>query len=131
MKTVILCVEDDLHTLDLLTYVLEDAGYRVIQAENGTEALALSVSEKPSLVLLDFYLPDITGDEVCRRLRSQVETEEIPIIMLSIDDEEELKVICFESGADDYIAKPFSTKILVARVRALLRRKAMMEEAGQ
>ena len=130
METVVLCVEDDPHTLDLLTYILENAGFRVVRAENGSDALALSIEKKPALILLDLLLPDILGDEVCRRIRSHPATRITPIIMLSVQDEEEAKVTCLESGADDYMTKPFSVRILIARIHALLRRRTMMEEVG-
>ena len=125
MKTLILCVDDDTELLEQLTRLLEDAGYSVICAENGFDALALAVSTKPSLILLDLMLPDLTGIEVCRRLRSHLTTSAIPIIMLTVKDDEMDKVIGLEIGADDYVTKPFSAQILVARIKALLRRHDM------
>jgi DNA-binding response OmpR family regulator len=123
--TVILCVDDDPNTLELLTDILESVGFSVLVAENGFDALALAFSKKPSLILLDLLLPDISGEEICRRLRSHAPTALIPIIMLTVQGEETQKVRGFELGADDYVTKPFSAQILVARIRAVLRRSAL------
>lgn len=101
---------------------MESAGYQVVTAENGEDALRLCSEEKPDLVLLDIMLPGIDGLEVCRRLKSQKETMLIPIIMITAKGEEVDKIIGLELGADDYITKPFSVRELVARVKALLRR---------
>lgn len=120
-NTVILCVDDDPHILELLTFVLEEAGFSVLLARNGLDALALAYSRKPALVLLDLVLPDMPGEEICRRLRLHSPTAKSPIIMLSVKDEEADKVMGLEIGADDYITKPFSPRILLARIKALLR----------
>ena len=125
MHTPILCVDDDVNVLDSLTDMLEDAGFAVIVAQTGYDALALAVSRKPSLVLLDLVLPDLPGEEVCRRLRAHAPTADLPVIMLTVKDSEADKVIGFETGADDYVTKPFSEQILLARIRALLRRHEM------
>ncbi len=125
MHTPILCVDDDVNVLDSLTDMLEDAGFAVIVAQTGYDALALAVSRKPSLVLLDLVLPDLPGEEVCRRLRAHAPTADLPVIMLTVKDSEANKVIGFETGADDYVTKPFSEQILLARIRALLRRHEM------
>ena len=121
LNTVILCVDDDPHILELLTFVLEEAGFSVLLARNGLDALALAYSRKPALVLLDLVLPDMPGEEICRRLRLHSPTAKSPIIMLSVKDEEADKVMGLEIGADDYITKPFSPRILLARIKALLR----------
>ena len=125
MHTPILCVDDDVNVLDSLTDMLEGAGFAVIVAQTGYDALALAVSRKPSLVLLDLVLPDLPGEEVCRRLRAHAPTADLPVIMLTVKDSEADKVIGFETGADDYVTKPFSEQILLARIRALLRRHEM------
>ena len=101
---------------------MESAGYQVVTAENGEDALRLCREEKPDLVLLDIMLPGIDGLEVWRRLKSEKETMLIPIIMITAKGEEVDKIIGLELGADDYITKPFSVRELVARVKALLRR---------
>ena len=93
------------------------------EAENGKIALALVTKEKPDLLLLDLMLPEIDGLEVCRRLKGSSATASLPIIMLTAKNEEVDKVIGLELGADDYIAKPFSMKVVIARVRAVLRRR--------
>ena len=125
MHTPILCVDDDVNALDSLTEMLEGAGFPVIAAQTGYDALALAISRKPSLVLLDLVLPDLPGEEVCHRLRAHAPTVDIPVIMLTVKDRETDKVIGFETGADDYVTKPFSEQILLARIRALLRRREM------
>lgn len=124
-ETLILCVDDDAHILDLLTYILEEAGFSIIVARTGQDALALAITRKPSLILLDLFLPDIPGEEVCRRLREHKPTAKTPIIMLTVKSDEMNKVMGLEIGADDYVTKPFSSQILVARIKALLRRKEM------
>ena len=125
MYAPILCVDDDVNVLDRLTDMLEKAGFPVIVAQTGYDALALAVSRKPSLILLDLVLPDLPGEEVCRRLRAHAPTAGIPVVMLTVKDREADKVIGFETGADDYGTKPFSEQILLARIRALLRRHDM------
>jgi len=125
VHTPILCVDDDVNALDSLTEMLEGAGFPVIAAQTGYDALALAISRKPSLVLLDLVLPDLPGEEVCHRLRAHAPTADLPVIMLTVKDSEADKVIGFETGADDYVTKPFSEQILLARIRALLRRHEM------
>lgn len=122
MHAPILCVDDDVNTLDSLTEMLEGAGFPVIVAQTGYDALVLAFSRKPSLLLLDLVLPDLPGEEVCRRLRAHGPTADIPVIMLTVKGDESDKVIGFETGADDYVTKPFSDQVLLARIRALLRR---------
>ena len=122
MKVPILCVDDDEGILEALSELLEDAGYTVLLAQTGYDALALAISKKPALIPLDLVLPDIPGEEVCRRLRTHAPTAGIPVIMLTVKGDESDKVIGFETGADDYVTKPFSDQVLLARIRALLRR---------
>lgn len=126
-NTVVLCVDDDESILDLLTYVLEEAGFSVIIARTGLDALALAYSKKPALILLDLVLPDIPGEEVCRRLRIHSPTARTPVIMLTVKSDEEATVRGLEMGADDYVKKPFSPRVLVARIKALLRMREVFD----
>lgn len=121
-KTRILVVEDDEDILELVSYNLEKEGYQVVRATTGEEALACVEEEPPQLVLLDLMLPEIDGLEVCRRLKREENSSAIPIVMLTAKGEETDIITGLESGADDYITKPFSPRVLVARVRAVLRR---------
>ena len=121
-KTCILVVEDDEDILELVTYNLEKEGYRVVRAMTGEEALHCVEEEAPGLVLLDLMLPEIDGLEVCRRLKRDVETAAIPVVMLTAKGEESDIIAGLELGADDYITKPFSPRVLIARMRAVLRR---------
>ena len=121
-KPLILCVDDEQHILDLLTFNLEANGYAVMTATNGTDALKTLASIPVSLVLLDLMLPDMDGNSVCQKIRSNPMTATIPIIMLTAKDSETDKVLGLELGADDFVTKPFSVRELVARVKALLRR---------
>lgn len=127
VNTVILCVDDDPDVLELLAEILEESGFSVLLAHNGLDALALAFSRKPALILLDLVLPDMPGEEVCRKLRSHSPTAKSPIIMLSVKSAEAAKVTGLEIGADDYVTKPFSPRILVARIKALLRNRGFLE----
>lgn len=118
----ILIVDDEKDIVELVAYNLEKEGYEVLKALDGEKALALVQTKKPALVVLDLMLPGIQGLEVCKRLRRDAETAQVPIIMLTAKGEEIDKVLGLEVGADDYVTKPFSVKELVARVKALLRR---------
>jgi DNA-binding response OmpR family regulator len=120
----ILIVEDDSDIAESLVYNLKREGYRPVVAESGEKGLrmALDSRSKPSLILLDLMLPGMSGIELCRRLRREDATEKIPIIMLTAKAAEADKVVGLDTGADDYIVKPFSTKEVIARVRAVLRR---------
>lgn len=122
MKPLLLIVEDEETLVTLLRYNLEKEGYRVAVAKNGEDALMLAREETPDLVLLDWMLPLLSGIEVCRQLRRGRETRNVPILMLTAKGEEENKVRGLDTGADDYMTKPFSPSELVARIRALLRR---------
>lgn len=106
----------------MLFYNLEAEGYRVIEADNGEEALLLVREERPDLVVLDWMLPLVSGIEVCRQLKVGKETRAVPIIMLSARSEEVDKIRGLETGADDYVTKPYSVMELMARVKAQLRR---------
>jgi DNA-binding response OmpR family regulator len=118
----ILVVDDDPDLRDLIGYTLRRDGYFVIEAEDGIAALLMAEVERPDLVLLDVNLPRLDGFEVCRRLRAVPATSGIPIVMLTVRGTEEDQVRGLDLGADDYLAKPFSPRTLLARVRALLRR---------
>jgi len=118
----ILVVDDEPDIRALVAINLCKAGYRVIEANSGEEALARVSQERPALVILDLMLPGLGGIDVCRRLRARPETEGIPVIMLTARTEEVDRVEGFETGADDYVTKPFSVRELVLRVGALLRR---------
>ena len=122
-RTRILVVDDEPSIIKLLRANLETHGYRVLTAINGAEALRIFEMEPPSLVILDIMMPVMDGFEVCRRLR---EWSQVPIIMISVIDNEIDKVKCLDLGADDYITKPFGTGELLGRVRAVLRRTEML-----
>lgn len=122
MKPLILVVEDEAPIVTLLRYNLEREGFRVVEAGDGEEALLLAAERKPDLVLLDWMLPLLSGIEVCRRLRRAADSKNVPIIMLTARGEEGDRVRGLNSGADDYVTKPFSPSELIARVRAVLRR---------
>ena len=118
----VLVVEDELAQREVLAYNLEANGFRVIKAENGEEALLLVDEDMPDIIVLDWMMPNLSGIEVCRRLKSKSDTRNIPVIMLSARSEEVDKVRGLETGADDYVVKPYSVVELMARVRAQLRR---------
>lgn len=118
----IVIVDDEQDILDILTFNLRSAGYEVLTSTSGQEGLRLTQKQKPDLLILDLMLPDLSGTEVCRTLRESAETKNIPILMLSARGEEIDRVVGFELGADDYVAKPFSVRELLLRIRALLRR---------
>ena len=125
----ILAVDDEVHILELISFNLKAAGYHVVTALTGEEALKRCEVERPSLVLLDIMLPGIDGLEVCRRLKGDRMTSNIPIIMLTARGDEVDKILGLELGADDYITKPFSVRELAARVKSLLRRVAPQQES--
>jgi two-component system, OmpR family, alkaline phosphatase synthesis response regulator PhoP len=120
----ILLVEDEEEIRELVAYNLVKQGYRVISAETGEEGLRLVRSEPPDLIVLDLMLPGVDGLEVCRTLKRDPETESIPLVMLTAKGEEADIVTGLELGADDYLTKPFSPRVLTARIRAVLRRKS-------
>ena len=118
----VLVVEDEPAQREVLTYNLEAEGFRVIRAENGEEGLMMVDEDRPDLIVLDWMMPNVSGIEVCRRLKSRGDTRSIPVIMLSARSEEVDRVRGLETGADDYVIKPYSVVELMARVRAQLRR---------
>ncbi|WP_307352742.1 phosphate regulon transcriptional regulator PhoB [Caulobacter ginsengisoli] len=118
----VLVAEDEDSLATLLQYNLEKEGYRVAVAGDGEEALIRADEEVPDLILLDWMLPKVSGIEVCRRLRQRAETRNLPILMLTARGEETDRVRGLDTGADDYVVKPFSMTELLARIRAVLRR---------
>ncbi len=122
MTPYILVVEDEDALATLLKYNLDKEGHRVVVAADGEEALMIIDERQPDLVVLDWMLPKVSGIEVCRRLRAKAETKNLPVIMLTARGEESDRVRGLDTGADDYIVKPFSMSELAARVRAVLRR---------
>ncbi|WP_299660346.1 phosphate regulon transcriptional regulator PhoB [uncultured Ruegeria sp.] len=118
----VLVVEDELAQREVLAYNLDAEGFRVTRAENGDEALLLVEEDRPDIIVLDWMMPNLSGIEVCRRLKTRPDTRSIPIIMLSARSEEVDKVRGLETGADDYVVKPYSVVELMARVRTQLRR---------
>ena len=118
----VLIVDDDPDIVRLVRYNLSHSGYEVQSAGTGREALELVQKQPPDLVVLDVMLPDVDGLEVCRTLRQQASSRRIPILMLTARGEEIDRVVGFELGADDYVAKPFSPRELVLRVKSILRR---------
>lgn len=122
MERTILIVEDEPPQAEMLAYNLEKEGYSVLIAADGEEGLLMARENLPDVIVLDWMLPGLTGIEVCRQLRNKPETQEIPIIMLTARGEEEDRVRGIETGADDYVVKPYSPRELVARIKGLLRR---------
>jgi two-component system phosphate regulon response regulator PhoB len=122
MQPLILIVEDEPALLELLRYNVEKADYRVAVATDGDEALLIVEEDKPDLIVLDWMLPSVSGVEVCRRLRGNSDTRATPIIMLTAKGEEADRIYGLETGADDYMVKPFSPNELIARIKAVLRR---------
>ena len=118
----LLLVEDDRALADLVTFHFDRAGYSITRTGDGEEALLLAEEVNPDVVLLDWMVEGISGIEVCRRLRRRPSTANLPIIMLTARGEESDRIRGFETGADDYVTKPFSPRELVARVAAVLRR---------
>jgi DNA-binding response OmpR family regulator len=124
----ILLIDDDPMITEPLSRALRDAGYSVEVANNGSNGLALALSTKPSLVILDIMLPDMDGWEICRQLRQR---SAVPILMLTALGDELDRVLGLEIGADDYMTKPFSTRELLARVRAMLRRVDLDQKTAE
>ena len=118
----VLVVEDEAAQREVLRYNLEAEGFRVASAGNGEEALMMLDEESPDVVVLDWMLPNLSGIEVCRQIKTRTETRGVPVIMLSARSEEIDRVRGLETGADDYVVKPYSLRELMARVKAQLRR---------
>ncbi|MGA8654835.1 MAG: response regulator transcription factor [Chthoniobacterales bacterium] len=119
----ILIVEDETDVADLLAHHLRQAGFSVEIAHNGREALQLIKNRSPTLIVLDLMLPEMSGLDVCRLIRSDPRSSQVPIVILSAKSEEIDRVLGFELGADDYIVKPFSPREFVLRIKAILRRR--------
>lgn len=131
----LLVVEDEQDLLEVLRFSLTREGFSVRTAENGEDAIRMVRQQKPDLIVLDLMLPTIDGLSVCRALRSQEQTRDVPVVMLTAKGEESDIVKGLEAGADDYVTKPFSPKVLMARINAVLRRSeytggAAVVEAG-
>ena len=122
VEPLILIVEDEKPVVDMLQYNLETEGYRILSASDGEQALLIVKEESPSLLILDWMLPGISGLEICRRLKGAKDTRNIPILMLTARGEETDMVRALNIGADDYVVKPFSLTLLIARIRAIFRR---------
>jgi two-component system alkaline phosphatase synthesis response regulator PhoP len=118
----VLVVEDEKDIRELVRYNLEQEGFQVLEAEEGELALTLMRRERPALVVLDIMLPGMSGLDICRAIRRDEENQRLPVLMLTAKAAEVDKIVGLEVGADDYVTKPFSTRELVARVKAVLRR---------
>ena len=125
MSEKILVVDDEISLQETLAYNLKKQGYEVETTGNGTEALEMARTIKPNLIILDIMLPGLDGFEICRILRKEMST---PVLMLTARDDEIDRVVGLEVGADDYLAKPFSMRELIARVKALLRRVRLIHD---
>jgi two-component system phosphate regulon response regulator PhoB len=130
-KPLVLVVEDEAALATMLRYNLEKQGYRVEEATDGQEALTRIAEAQPDLVLLDWMLPQMSGLEVCRQIRRRSATRDLPVIMVTARTDDQDAVRGLNTGADDYIAKPFSMDELLARIRALLRRSNSLPVKGQ
>jgi len=131
VKPTILVVEDEAPLLTLLRYNLEKQGFRVEEAADGQEALLRVAETKPDLIVLDWMLPSLSGLEVCRQIRRRPNTRDLPIIMVTARSEDQDAVRALDTGADDYISKPFAMEALLARIRALLRRSGAVPVKGR
>jgi two-component system phosphate regulon response regulator PhoB len=129
-KSRILLIEDERGLTDVLSYNLTREGYETLVAHDGQEGLRKAQMQLPDLVILDIMLPSMDGLEVCRQLRAGKQTNKIPILMLTAKSEEMDQVVGFTVGADDYVTKPFSVKVLLERVRALKRRTDAVPQGG-
>lgn len=129
-KKKILVVEDDRDISELITYNLEREGYEIACLYDGSQAVDFVHKRKPELIILDLMLPEVDGIEICRTLKSDAATKHIPIVMLTAKSEEADVVVGLQMGADDYIPKPFSPKVLVARIKAITRRTADIQQSS-
>lgn len=128
MRATVLIVDDEKSIVEAVRYNLEKEGFSVLMAHDGKRAMELARRDHPTLIVLDWMLPGMDGLEVCRALRHEDATRTIPVIMLTVKSSETDKVLGLEIGADDYMTKPFSPRELVARIRAVLRRKEGAKE---
>ncbi|HLD74477.1 MAG TPA: response regulator, partial [Bdellovibrionota bacterium] len=127
----ILIIEDESDIRELIAYHLEKNSFSVKQAKSAEEALPIINEQKPIMIILDLMLPKMSGLELCHKLKKESQTQDIPILMLTAKSEKEDIIKGLEMGADDYVTKPFDVREVVARVRALLRRKTSAHELGQ
>jgi two-component system, OmpR family, phosphate regulon response regulator PhoB len=130
-RPLIMVVEDEAALTTLLRYNLEKQGFRVEEAADGQEALIRISETRPDLVLLDWMMPTLSGIEVCRQLRRHPNTRDLPVIMVTARTEDQDAVRALNTGADDYVTKPFNIEALMARMRALLRRSSTVPVKGQ
>ena len=128
MKETILIVEDESDIVKMLEYNLKKEGFRTFSASDGRQALEMAVRHRPDLIILDLMLPEMDGLEVCKSLKKESKTANIPIIMLTAKTQETDKIVGLELGADDYMTKPFSPRELIARIKAVLRRSTEKEK---
>jgi two-component system phosphate regulon response regulator PhoB len=128
MAAKILIIEDEIAVREMLTFTLKNSGFKTFEAGDSEAALSILSKYNIDLILLDWMLPGKAGIDISRALRASGETKDLPIIMLTAKSEESDKIMGLESGADDYITKPFSPKELVARIKALLRRASPQED---
>jgi two-component system phosphate regulon response regulator PhoB len=129
-KSKILIVEDEASLVEVLSYNLQREGYEVVVAKEGREGLRKAQMQLPELIILDLMLPGLNGLDICRELRASPSTAGISILMLTAKGEETDQVVGFAVGADDYVTKPFSVKVLMQRIKVLLRRQANPESSG-
>lgn len=129
MAKTIAVVEDSEDILELVVFHLQNQGYQVLSSLNGNEGLAMITANKPDLCILDIMMPDMSGVEICKKLKTLSDFKDIPIIFLTAKSEESDIIEGLNAGADDYITKPFSPKILLARVEAVLRRFGLEDES--
>ena len=130
-KERILVVDDEEDILELIRYNLDKEGFDVICAENGEKCIESALSHSPELIVLDLMLPGIDGLDVCKKLKNNLDTQSIPIIMLTAKSTESDIVVGLELGADDYVIKPFSPRILIARIKSVLRRSESPDEKAE
>jgi two-component system phosphate regulon response regulator PhoB len=130
-KTKVLVIEDDRSLVEVLSYNLKAAGYEVLVATDGQDGLLQAEIKSPDIVILDLMLPVVDGLDVCRRLRASTSTKDLLIVMLTAKAEESDELIGFSLGADDYVTKPFSVKVLLERIKALRRRRTTAETTDE
>ncbi len=130
-RTKVLIVEDDQALSDILFYNLQKEGFNVFRAADGREGIEQAVLKQPDIIVLDLMLPRINGMDVCRHLRKQKETQKAGILMLTAKGEDVDQIEGFEAGADDYVVKPYSVRVLLERIRALQRRRSTADNQDQ
>jgi two-component system phosphate regulon response regulator PhoB len=126
----VLVIEDDSSLTDVLEYNLQQAGYEVLVARDGKSGIAAARRETPDVIVLDLMLPEMDGLDVCKQLRADPVLKNVLVLMLTARSEESDQLVGFTAGADDYVTKPFSVKVLLQRIRALLRRREAEERSG-